>query len=108
MKFLGIVAVVLAASLVTTTASADLAPEPVGVQYQWSGSFGTLSVLGAAGKDIQVYDVYGAPVTAGELQTYLECVPALNAGTGMDGTILHVSVGGKWHAIQSTEWEWIN
>ncbi len=108
MKFLGIVAIVMAAGLLTTTAGADLSSAPTGVQYQWSGSFGTLTVLGAAGQDIEVYDANGAPVAAGTLSGDFEMLPAFNAGTSAEGAVLYISIGGDWKAVDSTEWQWIN
>ncbi len=108
MKFLGIVTIVIAAGLLTTTAGADLSSAPAGVQYQWSGSFGTLTVLGAAGQDIEVYDAGGNPVAAGTLAGDFEVLPAFNTGESLDGSVLYVSVGGQWTAVGSTEWEWLD
>ncbi len=105
----------LAAALFATVSMANAtdgdasAPAPdstVGVQYEWWGDVGMLSIVGQPGSFYEVYDAMGQPIAGGTLDGAHVSFVAGNSGVGPDGTIVFVRVNDEVVAVTDPDWEW--
>lgn len=77
-----------------------------GVQYDWWGSQGEMSIVGTPGSAYFVFDAMGAPVADGVLDAPATSFPAGNSGIGPDGTVVFVLVGDDVLSVTDPDWEW--
>ncbi len=101
------VAVAMVGLATTTSASIDLSDATAhGVDYEWWGDIGELSIVGTPGTKFVAYDINGNAVAGGVLDAPSVSFLAGNAGVGPDGTMIYVIVDDDIVAVSDPHWEW--
>ena len=101
------VAVAMIGLATTTSASIDLSNATAsGVDYEWWGDIGELSIVGTPGSTFAAYDVNGNAVGGGVLEAPTVSFLAGNAGIGPDGTVIYVIVDDDIVAVTDPDWDW--
>ncbi len=77
-----------------------------GVKYDWWGSEGELSIVGAPGSHYAVFDSMGHAIAGGMLETQHVSFIAGNSGTGPDGVVVFVLVDDEVVAVTDPDWNW--
>ena len=106
--WLGLVVAVALFGLATAS-SADVDTSDAtaaGVDYEWYGDSGELTLIGDPGTRYSAYDIDGNVVGDGLFDSSVVSFVAGNAGVGPDGAIVYVVVDDEVVAVTDPEWDW--